>query len=197
MDTNIDHKRRRLIKATSLVAGAGLIATAVPFVSYMNPSARAYAESVPVRVDISKLKLGQQITVIWQRKPVWILYRTEQNLKDLTQASLREQLRDPDSQVESQQPDFADNSYRAINEKYLVVVGLCTHLGCIPTYRPERSPEDLGEQWVGGYYCPCHGSKFDLAGRVFKHVPAPINLLVPEYHFLSETEILIGKESEG
>lgn len=197
MGTNIDHQRRRFIKATSFVAGAGLVAAAVPFVSYMNPSAQAYAESAPVQVDISKLKLGQQITVIWQRKPVWILYRTEQNLKDLTQASLREQLRDPDSQIESQQPSFADNSYRAINEKYLVVVGICTHLGCIPTYRPERSPDDLGEQWVGGYYCPCHGSKFDLAGRVFKHVPAPINLLVPKYHFLSETEILIGEESQA
>ncbi len=195
MNENIDNHRRRLIKATSLVAGAGLVTAAIPFISYMNPSARAYAGGAPVQVDISKLKVGQQITVIWQRKPVWILNRTQENLDDLKLDSLREQLSDPDSLVTSQQPDYANDSARSIREKYLVVVGLCTHLGCIPTYRPDRSPDDLGKLWVGGYYCPCHGSKYDLSGRVFKHMPAPINLLVPKYHYLSDTEILIGEDS--
>lgn len=195
MDTKIDNQRRRILAATSLIAGAGVVSATIPFVSYMNPSARAYAVGASVKVDISKLQPGQQITVVWQRKPVWILNRTQSNLDDLKLASLREQLRDPDSLVESQQPDYANDDYRSINEKYLVVVGICTHLGCIPTYRPDRSPDDLGEEWVGGYYCPCHGSKFDLAGRVFKHVPAPINLLIPKYHFLSDTEILIGEDS--
>jgi len=131
---------------------------------------------------------------MWRGKPIWVLRRTQQNLEDLSTSSLLEHLRDPDSEVKTQQPEYTRNAFRSIKPEYLVVIAICTHLGCVPTYRPERAPEDLGPDWVGGYYCPCHGSRFDLAGRVYKNVPAPTNLVIPPHHYLSDTKVIIGED---
>ena len=195
-NATVDLKRRRfLVAATSLIGGAGIISTVVPFISSMNPSAKARSAGAPVKVDISKLEPGQQVTVEWRGKPIWILRRTPQMLGDLRSAGFRERLRDPDSTVWSQQPAYARNALRAIKPEYLVVIAICTHLGCVPSFRPDDAPVDLGPDWPGGYFCPCHGSKFDLAGRVYKAVPAPTNLVVPPHRFLSGTVILLGEDA--
>ncbi len=194
---NTDDKRRRfLVAAGTMVGGAGIATALIPFVSSMSPSARAYSAAAPVEVDVSKLEPGQQITVEWRSKPVWVLRRTEQIITDLKSDKLRQNLLDPDSLVSSQQPDYLQNLFRSRKEEFLVAIGICTHLGCIPTFRPDLAPEDLGPDWVGGYFCPCHGSRFDLAGRVFKNVPAPTNLVIPPYYFLSDNKILIGNDGE-
>ena len=192
----VDKGRRRFLTASTAVVGAvGAAGVAVPFIGSMWPSARAQAAGAPVEADISKLEEGAQMTVKWRGKPVWIVYRTAQNLKDLP--TLDSHLRDPNSDVLSQQPPYAKNPDRSIKPIYSVLVGICTHLGCSPTYRPDVAPADLGEDWVGGYFCPCHGSRFDLAGRVFDGVPAPINLLVPRHMYLTDTLLLIGKDDGG
>lgn len=191
-DQGVDLGRRRFLTATaSVVGGAGVVAAAVPFVGYMNPSARARAAGAPVEADISKLEEGQMMTVKWRGKPVWIVRRSEQNLQDLPGND--EKLADPSSEA-PQQPEYATNSYRSIKPEYLVLVGICTHLGCSPQYRPEIGPADLGPQWKGGFFCPCHGSRFDLAGRVFSGVPAPTNLVVPPYRYVGDTRILVGDD---
>jgi len=191
-----DPRRRRfLVNATTVIGSLGVAALAVPFISAMNPSARARSAGAPVNVDVSKLEVGQQITVNWRGKPVWVLRRTPQMLDDLRSAEFRERLRDPDSTVATQQPPYAQNVYRSIKPEYLVVIAICTHLGCVPSFRPDRAPIDLGADWPGGYFCPCHGSRFDLAGRVYKAVPAPTNLVVPPYRFLSESQIRVGEEA--
>lgn len=183
-------KRRMLTLATSAVGGVGALYVIYPFLAAWNPSEKAKAAGAPVEADISKLEPGQLMRVKWRGKPVWIVYRTEQNLKDLP--TLDDELLDPDSTDTGQQPPYCQNPTRSIKPTYLVAVGICTHLGCSPTYRPDRAPEDLGEDWVGGFFCPCHGSRFDLAARVFKGVPAPKNLEIPPYQYLSDTRILIG-----
>ncbi|MBT8421534.1 MAG: ubiquinol-cytochrome c reductase iron-sulfur subunit [Gammaproteobacteria bacterium] len=188
-------RRRFLVSATTVIGAIGMAALAVPFISSMNPSAKARSAGAPVRVDVSKLEPGQQITVEWRGKPVWILRRTAAMLADLESATFRERLRDPDSLVTNQQPDYAKNIYRSIEAEYLVVIAICTHLGCVPSFRPDRAPIDLGADWNGGYFCPCHGSKFDFSGRVYKAVPAPTNLVIPAYRFLSGTEILVGEDA--
>jgi len=189
----IDKKRRHfLTAAATVVGGAGVIATAVPFVSTLSPSAKTKAIGGPIEVDISGLKPGERMVKKWRGKPVWILRRSEASVEDLS--GMTDILRDPDSKVE-QQPEYAKNVYRSINPEYLVVIGLCTHLGCSPKYRTKNDDDGLGGDWKGGFYCPCHGSKFDLAGRVYKGVPAPANLVVPKYQFISETKILIGDDS--
>ncbi len=189
----VDTSRRRFLTAATTVVGAvGAVGAAVPFVASMWPSARAQAAGAPVEADISKLEPGAMMTVEWRGKPVWIVHRTQQNIDDLPKNDPF--LRDPKSEVESQQPPYCKNEYRAIKPEYAVIVGICTHLGCSPTYRPEIAPADLGENWRGGFFCPCHGSRFDLAGRVFQGVPAPTNLLVPPHMYLSDTRILIGKD---
>jgi ubiquinol-cytochrome c reductase iron-sulfur subunit len=186
---DIDKKRREfLIKATATVGGLGLIATAIPFVASMLPSVTEQVAAGPVKVDVSQMKPGEQKTVVWQGRPVWIVHRTPEELASLNQDTAL--LRDPDSHTD-QQPAYARNLYRSIKPEYLVLVGVCTHLGCIPTYRPEPNSVELG--WPGGFFCTCHGSKFDLAGRVFKSVPAPINLQVPPYKFINDQEILVGE----
>jgi ubiquinol-cytochrome c reductase iron-sulfur subunit len=186
----VDLKRRRfLTAAASVVGGVGVVAVAVPFVSSMQPSARAQAAGAPVEADISKLEPGQMMTVEWRGKPVWIVNRTKAVLEALP--SLDGKLRDPQSK-ESEQPASAKNEFRSIKPEYLVLVGICTHLGCSPTFRPDMAPADLGPEWKGGFFCPCHGSKFDLAGRVYQGVPAPLNLVVPPYRYVSDTRILIG-----
>ena len=186
-------RRRFLTAATTVVGGVGVAFALVPFISSMQPSAKARAAGAPVRADISKLEEGQMIRVKWRGKPVWVVKRTPEMLDTLP--TLNDQLRDPTSQ-ESEQPKYAQNEVRSIKPEILVAIGICTHLGCSPTYRPDVAPADLGADWKGGFFCPCHGSTFDIAGRVFAGVPAPTNLPVPPHRYLSETEILIG-EDEG
>jgi ubiquinol-cytochrome c reductase iron-sulfur subunit len=188
-------KRRFLTNATTVVGGIGAIAVAIPFISSLSPSARAQAAGAPVSVDISKLAMGQMITAEWRGKPVWVLRRSEETLETLT--TLVSELRDPNSDNTDQQPDYCKNPGRSIRDDVLVVVGICTHLGCSPTHRPELAPEDLGPDWKGGFFCPCHGSTFDLAGRVYSGVPAPTNLVVPPYRYLSENQLLIGEDTQG
>lgn len=187
-------RRRFLIASTSVVGAAGAAAAATPFLTSMSPSARALAAGAPVEVNVGKVEPGQLLRVIWRGKPVWVVNRTQAMLDTLTELS--GSMRDPDSTVESQQPEYAKNLHRSRKPEYLILVGICTHLGCSPTYRPEVAPADLGAEWKGGWYCPCHGSKFDLAGRVYKNVPAGTNLEVPPYYFKDDATILVG-ESGG
>ncbi len=189
-----NHGRRRFLTAATTAIGAvGTGFFLVPFISSMQPSAKARAAGAPVRADISRLEPGQMIRVEWRGKPVWIVNRTQQNLDTLkTMDSI---LADPGSQV-SDQPEYAQNAVRSIKPEILVLTGICTHLGCSPTYRPDVAPVDLGPDWEGGFFCPCHGSKFDMAGRVFKGMPAPTNLPVPPYRYLSDAEIMIGEAEE-
>jgi ubiquinol-cytochrome c reductase iron-sulfur subunit len=186
-------RRRFLTAATTVVGGVGVAFALVPFISSMQPSAKARAAGAPVRADISKLEEGQMIRVKWRGKPVWVVKRTPEMLGTL--AGLDSQLRDPASE-ESEQPAYAQNEVRSIKPEILVLIGICTHLGCSPTYRPDIAPADLGPDWKGGFFCPCHGSRFDIAGRVYAGVPAPTNLPVPPHRYLSDTEIMIG-EDEG
>jgi ubiquinol-cytochrome c reductase iron-sulfur subunit len=186
-------RRRFLTAATTVVGAVGTGFLLVPFISSMQPSAKARAAGAPVRADISKLEPGQMIRVKWRGKPVWVVKRTSDMLDTL--ASLNDRLRDPES-AEPQQPAYAQNEYRSIKPEVLVLIGICTHLGCSPTYRPDVAPADLGPDWKGGFFCPCHGSRFDIAGRVYAGVPAPTNLPVPPHKYLSDDEILIG-DDEG
>lgn len=184
-------KRRFLIAATTVVGTVGAVYTAVPFIASWMPSERAKAAGAPVEADISKLEEGQLIRVQWRGKPVWILKRNQEMLAALP--SLDEQLRDPAS-VEPQQPEYAQNGTRSIKPETLVAVGICTHLGCSPSFVPEALPQPYDPDWKGGFFCPCHGSTFDLAGRVFKGVPAPLNLEIPPHAYISETLVLIGDD---
>lgn len=197
MSEGVDHDKRRfltLLTSAVGVVGAGFAAT--PFVLSMTPSARAKAAGGPVEVDISKLESGQMMTVEWRGKPAWILRRNKAMLDHL--GDHNDLLVDPDSKVTSQQPAYADNATRSRKPEILVVLGVCTHLGCSPQQKLAIGPASgMGEDWPGGFFCPCHGSKFDLAGRVFKNVPAPKNLEVPPYTFLSDTKILIGEDKKG
>ena len=191
----IDKQRRRfLTTAATVVGGAGALATAIPFISTLSPSAKTRAIGAPVEVDISPLQPGQKLTVKWQGKPVWILRRDEKTISVLD--SLDAELKDPKSDV-GQQPEYAKNEYRSVKPEYLVVIGLCTHLGCSPSYFPPEEQQALGPDWKGGFWCPCHGSRFDMAGRVYKGVPAPTNLVVPPYKFISATVIRIGDDARG
>lgn len=190
----VNRKRRQLLTATAVVGGGGVIAAAVPFISAMQPSARARAIGAPVEVDISDIRPGDRKVVQWQGKPVWILRRSQDTVDALSK--IEGVLRDPDSS-EDQQPDYAANEYRSRKPEYLVVIGLCTHLGCSPTYLAPGVKSNFKKDWVGGFFCPCHGSRFDMAGRVYKGVPAPTNLVVPPYKFLSDSRILVGDDSAG
>lgn len=188
----VDLKKRRLLTAAASVVGAvGAGFIAVPFLASWNPSERAKAAGAPVEADIGKLESGQMMRVKWRGKPVWIVRRTEQNLKDLP--SLDGQLADPASDM-PQQPSYCQNANRSIKPEYLVAIGICTHLGCSPTYRPDVAPADLGSEWIGGFFCPCHGSRFDLAARVYSGMPAPTNLEIPPHQYLSDTQLLVGDD---
>jgi ubiquinol-cytochrome c reductase iron-sulfur subunit len=194
-----DHKkdcnceRRNLLLATTAVGGVGVVAAAVPFVASLAPSERAKAAGAPVVVDISKLAPGEKVVVKWRGKPVWVLRRTPEMLASLK--AIAENLSDPDSE-KSDQPAYAKNLARAIKDEYLVAVGICTHLGCSPSDKLKTgNAEGMTSDWTGGFFCPCHGSLFDLAGRVFKNQPAPTNLEIPPHRYLSDTEILIGEDS--
>jgi len=188
----VDNKRRRvLIAATGVVGAVGIGYVAVPFIASLNPSARARAAGAPVEADISKLESGAILRVKWRGKPVWVVNRTKEMLAALP--GLDPELVDPNSDS-SIQPEYCKNATRSIKPEYLVAVGICTHLGCSPTYRPEVAPPDLGPDWKGGFFCPCHGSRFDLAARVFQGSPAPTNLVIPKYSYLSDTLIRIGED---
>ena len=185
-------KRRFLTLATSVVGAVGAGFVAVPFLASWMPSERAKNAGAPVEVDISKLEEGRMLTVEWQSKPVWIIKRSEQTLAGLK--SLDSEVRDPNSENVDQQPEYAKNETRSRKPEVLVLVGICTHLGCSPTYRPDIAPADLGADWKGGFFCPCHSSRFDMAGRVYQGVPAPTNLVVPPHYYVSETTILVGED---
>ena len=186
----IDQKRRRFLQTSACVlGGVGALCALTPFVSSWLPSAKTRADGGPIEVDLSHLEPGQRLVVEWRGKPIWIIRRTAAMLEQLHHSEPR--LRDPLSKVE-QQPAYAKNVHRSIKPDILVLVGICTHLGCVPHYKP--SEQELGPDWPGGFYCPCHGSSFDLAGRVFKSVPAPINLEVPPHRFVSEHLIIIGED---
>ena len=191
----VDTGRRKMLTTSASVVGAvGAAVAVLPFLSTMSPSARALASGAPVEVDVSKLEPGQKIQIEWRRKPVWIVRRTDEMVSLLN--STEDRLRDPKSDVLDQQPEFARNQARSLKPEVLVLVGICTHLGCSPTYRPELAPADLGPEWVGGFYCPCHGSSFDMAGRVYKNVPANKNLEVPPYRYISENVLVVGELDE-
>ncbi|GLW60653.1 ubiquinol-cytochrome c reductase iron-sulfur subunit [Hydrogenophilus thermoluteolus] len=188
----MDDNRRQLLVATSVVGGAGAVALAAPFVASFAPSERAKAAGAPVEVDISKVPPGEMIVVEWRGKPIWVLHRTPEMLESLKK--VREKLADPDSE-KSVQPPYAKNEHRSIKPEFLIVEGVCTHLGCSPSAKFQMGEASgLGADWVGGYLCPCHGSMFDLAGRVFKSMPAPTNLPVPPHKYLTETKVLIGED---
>jgi len=186
----VDHGRRRFLTATTaVVGGAGVVAVAVPFIKSWEPSARAKNAGAPVLADISKVEPGQRLSVLWRGQPVWIVNRTKALLDTLPQLDSR--LRDPKSEIE-QQPKYAQNETRSIKPEWLVVIGICTHLGCSPEFVPEIKPEPFDPEWKGGFFCPCHKSRYDIAGRVFQGVPAPMNLVVPPYQFVNDKQILIG-----
>ena len=184
-------KRRFLTAATSVVGAVGAGYVIYPFLAAWAPSEKAKAAGAPVEADISALEPGQMMRVKWRGKPVWIVHRTEKNVADLP--SLDDKLVDPASEM-PQQPEYCKNPTRSIKPEYLVAIGICTHLGCSPTYRPDVAPADLGPDWIGGFFCPCHGSRFDLAARVFKGVPAPTNLVIPPHQYLSDNVLLIGED---
>ncbi|CAJ0804035.1 MULTISPECIES: ubiquinol-cytochrome c reductase iron-sulfur subunit [Ralstonia] len=194
VDSRTVRQRRLLLLATGTVGGVGLAGATLPFVASMAPSRAARSKGAPVEVNLDSVEPGALVTVAWRGKPVWILHRTRDMLDRLgTHDNL---LGDPRSK-EDQQPAYARNATRSLRPDYFVAVGICTHLGCIPNYRPEVGAPDLGDHWPGGFFCPCHGSKFDLAGRVFLNVPAPLNLEIPPYQYLDNTRLIVGEDRFG
>ncbi len=195
VDQKMDCGRRRLLLATSAAGGAMTVAAAVPFVASLTPSERAKAAGAPVEADIGKLAPGEMMTVEWRGKPVWILHRTPEMLESLKKTD--DKVSDPGSD-KPMQPDYAKNEYRSIKPEYLVVVGICTHLGCSPSSKFKEGAESgISDDWPGGFLCPCHGSTFDLAGRVYKSKPAPDNLEVPPYKYLTDAKIVIGEDGKA
>jgi ubiquinol-cytochrome c reductase iron-sulfur subunit len=186
-------RRRFLTATTAVVGGLGAAAVAVPFIKSWNPSARAKAAGAPVEVDVSKLEEGQMVRVEWRGKPVWVVRRPKSIVDALKTHD--DQLRDPSS-TQEQQPNYAQNGYRSIKPEYFIAVGICTHLGCSPTYLPDSFSEQV-HGVKSGFFCPCHGSKFDMAGRVFQGVPAPLNLVIPKHMYLSDNRIIIGLDETG
>ena len=193
-EPKMDKSRRNLIVATAAVSGAAGVAVAVPFAWSWWPSERAKAAGAPVEADISKLEPGEMQVVEWQGKPVWIVRRTKEMLDAVKKAD--DKVSDPKSDV-PHQPDYAKNEYRSIKPEYLVLVGICSHLGCSPQQKTAEAKGEMGADWAGGFLCPCHGSKFDLAGRVYRGAPAPVNLDVPKHMYLSDATILIGEDKKG
>jgi len=186
------HRRCFLRAATTAVGGIGLAAASVPFISYWMPSADTEAAAAPIKIDISSLKPREQLTVPWRGMPVWVISRDEEMLGTLSKVT--DLLRDPLCE-QDQQPAYCKNTNRSIKPQIFVAIGICTHLGCVPTYRPDVG--SVSSDWLGGFYCPCHGSKYDLSGRVYQNVPAPLNLKIPRHMYVSDTEILIGEDKDG
>ncbi|MDK9725714.1 MAG: ubiquinol-cytochrome c reductase iron-sulfur subunit [Sterolibacteriaceae bacterium MAG5] len=194
-DEKVDCGRRRLIVATATVGGVAGVAAAVPFLASFAPSERAKSAGAPVEVDISKLAPGQMMTVEWRGKPVWIIHRTKEMLDGIAKVS--DKMADPKSE-RNMQPDYAKNEFRSIKPEYLVAVGICTHLGCSPTDKFKTGAESgIDPEWTGGFLCPCHGSTFDLAGRVYKSKPAPDNLEVPPHMYVGDAKLIIGEDKKG
>ena len=193
-EKKIDNTRRNMIVATAAVAGAAGVAAAIPFAWSWWPSERAKAAGAPVEADISNLAPGELQVVEWRGKPVWIVRRTKEMLEAVTKAD--DKVTDPRSEVDKQ-PEYAKNEYRSIKPEILVLVGICSHLGCSPQAKSAEAKGEMGADWAGGFLCPCHGSKFDLAGRVYKGAPAPVNLDVPPHMYLSDGRILIGEDKKG
>jgi ubiquinol-cytochrome c reductase iron-sulfur subunit len=191
-EIKVDKTRRNLVLATSAVGGAASVGAAVPFVASMWPSERAKAAGAPVEVDISKIAPGEMAVIEWRGKPVWVIHRTKEMIDSLKGVTGR--LTDPESSA-SKQPSYAKNETRAQNPEWMVMEGVCTHLGCSPQLKTAEAKAEMGGDWTGGFYCPCHGSKFDYAGRVFRGAPAPINLEVPPYT-LAEGKLTIGEDKE-
>lgn len=192
-EDNVDKSRRKFLSgATSVIGGVGAAYALVPFVGSWFPTARAEALGAPVEVNVGNMTTGSQITVEWRGQPIWIVRRSQEVVDKLK--SLNDKLRDPDSE-QPQQPKYISEIYRSIKPEYLVMVGLCTHLGCVPMYRPDIG--SVEPTWQGGFFCPCHGSKFDLAGRVFKGVPAPTNLVIPPHKYVSDDVVLIGEDEKA
>ena len=189
----VDKTRRALVVATSAVGGAATVGAAVPFVISMWPSERAKAAGAPVEADIAVLQPGELRVFEWRGKPVWVLRRTKEMLESLK--AVVPNLTDPDSK-HSEQPSYAKNEYRSLKPEYMVMEGVCTHLGCSPQLKSIEARAEMGADWVGGFYCPCHGSKFDYAGRVFRGAPAPVNLRVPPYNYAAELALVIGEDKE-
>lgn len=189
----VNKTRRTLIVATSVVGGAAAVGAAVPFVASMWPSERAKAAGAPVEVDISRIAPGELAVFEWRGKPLWVIRRTKEMLDSLKAAEPR--LSDPGSK-HSEQPKYAQNEFRSAKPELMVMEGVCTHLGCSPQLKPPEAKAEMGSDWVGGFYCPCHGSKFDYAGRVFRGAPAPTNLKVPPYEILSDNSIIVGEDKE-
>jgi ubiquinol-cytochrome c reductase iron-sulfur subunit len=192
-DPEVELARRRFLTGSAVVIGAaGVVLSSIPFLASFKPSAKARAIGAPVEADVGKLEPGQRLTLQWRGKPVWVLRRTPEMLEKLDNTGM---LVDPDSK-EPQQPDYAANSTRSIKPEYLVLIGICTHLGCAPLFVPQHDGVNagLGGDWQGGFFCPCHGSRFDLAGRVYRGVPAPTNLIVPPHRYLTETKLIVGEE---
>jgi len=190
----VDKTRRNLVVATTVVGGAASVGAAVPFVASMLPSERAKAAGAPVEVDISSIAPGEMKVFEWRGKPVWVIRRTQEMLASLK--TVTGKLTDPGSK-DSQQPEYAKNEFRSLKPDLVVMEGVCTHLGCSPQMKPADAKDEMGKDWGGGFYCACHGSKFDLAGRVFRGAPAPTNLVVPPYQFLSDSTLLIGDDKKG
>lgn len=188
---DVNRGRRRFLTATTaVVGGVGAATAAVPFIKSWMPSAKARSAAAPVTADIGKIEPGQMVTFEWRGLPVFVVNRTDAQLATLDKVEV--QLKDPNSEVLAQQPEYANNETRSIKPKWLVVVGICTHLGCVPDYFGKVEPKPFDPNWHGGFYCPCHKSRYDLAGRVYEGVPAPTNLPVPSYRFLDDTHIEIG-----
>lgn len=194
-EQGVNHGRRRFLTATTaVVGGVGGVFAAVPFIKAWQPSARAQSAGAPVIADISKLEVGARVIQQWRGQPVWIVRRTPEVVQTLS--SLDEQLRDPGSENLDQQPEYARNATRSRRPDVAVIVGICTHLGCSPTFFPEMLPQPFDSEWKGGFYCPCHNSRFDMAGRVYQNVPAPANLRVPPHYFIDDNTILIGLDAD-
>ena len=191
--TKVDKSRRNLVVATSVVGGAAGVAAAVPFVASMLPSERAKAAGAPVEVDLSKIAPGELSVLEWRGKPVWVIKRTKEMIESLK--TVTPKLTDPGSKS-SEQPKYAENEYRSQKPELMVMEGVCTHLGCSPQLKGAEAKAEMGGDWVGGFYCPCHGSKFDLAGRVFRGAPAPTNLRVPPYTIVGDSTLVIGEDQE-
>ena len=188
----VDKTRRNLVVATSAVGAAAGVGVAVPFISSMTPSEKAKAAGAPVEIDLTRVAPGELAVVEWRGKPVWVIHRTKEMIESLKMAAPR--LSDPESKS-SKQPSYAKNDVRAENPEWMVMEGVCTHLGCSPQLRPAEAKAEMGADWVGGFYCPCHGSKFDLAGRVYRGSPAPTNLVVPPYT-LADGKLVVGEDKE-
>ncbi len=189
-------RRDFLFVATAAVGGVGACATLWPLIDQMNPDAATQAAAQPINIDVSQIQPGQQVVALWSARPVFVVHRTQAALDTLQEPTLLARLSDPHSTAH-QQPPYAVNWHRSIKPEFLVLVGVCTHLGCIPSYMPKPDPGNPAPNWLGGYLCPCHGSKYDLAGRVFLNVPAPYNLPVPPYHFPDDKTLRVGENPAG